>query len=139
MNWMIAAGALNGALAVMAGAFGAHGLKAKLTPELLATWGTGAEYHMYHALALVLVGVVAGAAPTGTINGAGIAMLVGIVLFSGSLYVLALTGVNYSLRYLKWSWLLRRYSHLIGRHDDPPVVRFDVLGKRPRPLAETGF
>ena len=94
MNWMIAAGALNGALAVMAGAFGAHGLKAKLAPELLATWGTGAEYHMYHALALVLVGVVAGAAPTGTINGAGIAMLVGILLFSGSLYVLALTGVK---------------------------------------------
>lgn len=94
MNWMIAAGALNGALAVMAGAFGAHGLKAKLTPELLATWGTGAEYHMYHALALVLVGIVAGATPTGTVNGAGIAMLVGIVLFSGSLYVLALTGVK---------------------------------------------
>lgn len=94
MNWMIVAGALNGALAVMAGAFGAHGLKAKLTPELLATWGTGAEYHMYHALALVLVGVVAGAAPTGMTNGAGIAMLAGIVLFSGSLYVLALTGVK---------------------------------------------
>ena len=95
MNWMIAAGALNGALAVMAGAFGAHGLKAKLAPELLATWHTGAEYHMYHALALVLAGVVAGAAPTTTLNAAGIALAAGMLLFSGSLYLLALTGVKW--------------------------------------------
>jgi uncharacterized membrane protein YgdD (TMEM256/DUF423 family) len=94
MNWMILAGALTGALGVMAGAFGAHGLKAKLTPELLATWSTGAEYHLYHALALLLVGALAGATPTGTLNGAGIALLLGIFLFSGSLYVLAFTGIK---------------------------------------------
>ncbi len=94
MNWMIATGAINGALAVMAGAFGAHGLKAKLTPELLATWNTGAEYHMYHALALVLAGIIAGAQPAGAVNTAGVALTVGIVLFSGSLYLLALTGVK---------------------------------------------
>lgn len=94
MNWIIVAGAVNGALAVMAGAFGAHGLKARLSPELLATWHTGAEYHMYHALALVLVGVLAGAAPNSTLNAAGIALLAGIVLFSGSLYALSLSGMK---------------------------------------------
>ena len=95
MNWMIAAGALNGALAVIAGAFGAHALKARLTPELLATWHTGSDYHMYHALALVLAGIVAGAQPTSQLNAAGVALLVGIVLFSGSLYLLALTGTKW--------------------------------------------
>lgn len=94
MNWMIALGALSGALAVMAGAFGAHDLKAKLSPELLATWGTAAEYHMYHALALVLVGVLAATQPQLSLSGPGAAFLVGIVLFSGSLYVLALSGVK---------------------------------------------
>lgn len=94
MNWIIAAGALNGALAVMAGAFGAHGLKARLSPELLATWQTGAEYHMYHALALLAVGALAAAQPQAPLNGPAIAMLVGILLFSGSLYALALTGIR---------------------------------------------
>lgn len=94
MNWMIAAGAVNGALAVLAGAFGAHGLKARLAPEFLATWNTGAEYHMYHALALVLAGIVAGAQPSATLQVSGIALLTGILLFSGSLYLLALTGVK---------------------------------------------
>ncbi|MFZ5724292.1 MAG: DUF423 domain-containing protein [Pseudomonadota bacterium] len=94
MNWMIATGAVSGALAVMAGAFGAHGLKARLAPELLATWNTAAEYHMYHALALLLAGVLAAAQPQLSLNGPGAAFLAGIVLFSGSLYVLALGGVK---------------------------------------------
>lgn len=94
MNWIIAAGAINGALAVIAGAFGAHGLKAKLSPELLATWQTGAEYHMYHALALVLIGAIAAAQPQTALNGPAVALLAGILLFSGSLYLLALTGMK---------------------------------------------
>lgn len=94
MNWIIAAGAVNGALAVMAGAFGAHGLKARITPELLTTWHTGAEYHMYHALALLLFGAIASAQPQVSLNGPAAALLVGILLFSGSLYLLALTGVK---------------------------------------------
>jgi len=94
MNWIIAAGAVNGALAVIAGAFGAHGLKTRLAPELLATWQTGAEYHMYHALALVLVGAIAAAQPPLALNGPAVALLLGILLFSGSLYVLALTGIR---------------------------------------------
>ncbi len=94
MNWMIVAGALNGALAVMAGAFGAHGLKARLPPELLATWQTGAEYHMYHALALLAVGAIAAVQPQAALGGPAVALLAGILLFSGSLYLLALTGVR---------------------------------------------
>lgn len=94
MNWIITAGAINGALAVMAGAFAAHGLKMKLSPDLLAVWHTGADYHMYHALALLLVGVLAAAQPQVSLNGPAAALLVGIVLFSGSLYLLALTGMK---------------------------------------------
>jgi uncharacterized membrane protein YgdD (TMEM256/DUF423 family) len=79
--------AINGALAVMAGAFAAHGLKARLSADALAVFETGARYHMYHALAMALAGLVAA-------RRAAIAFLAGIVLFSGSLYLLALTGVT---------------------------------------------
>ena len=79
--------AINGALAVMAGAFAAHGLKARLSADALAVFETGARYHMYHALAMALAGLMAA-------RRAAIAFLAGIVLFSGSLYLLALTGVT---------------------------------------------
>ena len=97
LSWLFV-GALNGFLSVAAGAFGAHALKARLGPDLLTVFETGARYHMYHALALVAVGLLsalrAPALPTGLLNGAGWAFLVGLVLFSGSLYALALTGVR---------------------------------------------
>jgi uncharacterized membrane protein YgdD (TMEM256/DUF423 family) len=95
--WLLL-GALNGFLSVAAGAFGAHALKARLGPDLLAVFETGARYHMYHALALLAVGLLAAVRPAGVpaglLNGAGWAFLVGILLFSGSLYALALTGVR---------------------------------------------
>ena len=78
--------AINGALAVMAGAFAAHGLKARLGADSLAVFETGARYQMYHALAMALAALIP-ARP------AAIAFLAGIVLFSGSLYLLALTGI----------------------------------------------
>lgn len=85
-------GALNAFLAVAAGAFGAHALKSRLTPDMLAVFETGARYQMYHALGLLAVGaLVAFGRPTGA---SGWLMLAGIVLFSGSLYALALTGVR---------------------------------------------
>lgn len=88
-------GALNAALAVALGAFAAHVLKARLAPELLAVFQTGVQYHFYHALGLLLVGLVAGrAVALPWLQGAGGAMLAGIVLFSGSLYALALTGLR---------------------------------------------
>jgi uncharacterized membrane protein YgdD (TMEM256/DUF423 family) len=84
-NWLGIA-AINGALAGMAGAFAAHGLKAHLSTDSLAVFETGARYHMYHALAMAAASLVP-ARP------ASVAFLGGIVLFSGSLYLLALTGI----------------------------------------------
>ncbi len=87
-------GALNALFSVAAGAFGAHALKARLPEDLLAIFETGARYQMYHALGLIAVGLVAQTRPSSLLTGAGWAMLLGIVLFSGSLYTLALTGVR---------------------------------------------
>jgi uncharacterized membrane protein YgdD (TMEM256/DUF423 family) len=89
----IAIGALNAALAVAAGAFAAHGLRDRLDARALEVFETGARYHMYHALALIAAGVVASSAVRGA-QIAGWIFQIGIVLFSGSLYALALTGVK---------------------------------------------
>jgi uncharacterized membrane protein YgdD (TMEM256/DUF423 family) len=86
-------GAINALVAVAAGAFGAHGLRSRVAPELLVTFETGARYHMYHALGLFAVAWVI-ARGGGAARPAGWLMLAGIVLFSGSLYALALTGVR---------------------------------------------
>jgi uncharacterized membrane protein YgdD (TMEM256/DUF423 family) len=92
MFWA-AAGALNAFLAVACGAFGAHALKRRLDGERLAVFETGARYHIYHSLALVAVSWLATMRGTGA-NAAGTLFLAGIVLFSGSLYALALSGVR---------------------------------------------
>jgi uncharacterized membrane protein YgdD (TMEM256/DUF423 family) len=86
-------GALAGAAGVGLGAFGAHGLRGRLSPEMLAVFETGVRYHMYHALALVATAVLAGRLDGRLVTAAGWLFTSGIVLFSGSLYVLALTGV----------------------------------------------
>ncbi|MCB1648931.1 MAG: DUF423 domain-containing protein [Pseudomonadales bacterium] len=87
---------INGFIAVSLGAFAAHGLKNALSPDLLATFQTGVQYHMYHALALLGVGVLALHFPAQTLlKAAGFLFLAGIVLFSGSLYVLALSGIRW--------------------------------------------
>jgi len=90
----VVAGAVSGAVAVAAGAFGAHALKERLPADLLAVFQTGAQYQMYHALALLAAGWVAARSPGGAASAAGILFLVGTVLFSGSLYALALSGVR---------------------------------------------
>src|SRR6185503_18447350 len=87
-------GALSGLLAVAAGAFGAHALKQRLSPELLSVWHTGATYQMFHALALVAVGILVARAPQAALGWAGWLFVAGTVLFSGSLYALALSGVR---------------------------------------------
>ncbi|HEX8700661.1 MAG TPA: DUF423 domain-containing protein [Myxococcaceae bacterium] len=94
MRMWIVLGAVNAFLSVAAGAFGAHALKARLSPDLLTIFETGARYHMYHALGLIAVGLVAQARPSPLLSAGGWAMLAGIVLFSGSLYALALSGVR---------------------------------------------
>ena len=87
-------GAISGLISVAAGAFGAHALKARLTEDLLAIFETGARYQMFHSLGLLLVGVLLLVRPQGGFAGVGWAWLVGIVVFSGSLYALALTGIR---------------------------------------------
>jgi uncharacterized membrane protein YgdD (TMEM256/DUF423 family) len=84
-----------GGLSVAAGAFGAHALKAILTPEMLAVFETAARYQMYHALALVAVGLSLQRADQSAFRRGGLAFLAGIALFSGSLYVLAFTGIRW--------------------------------------------
>ena len=79
-------GGLLAALAVGLGAIGAHALKSQLTPEQLATYHTAVQYQMYHAIGLVLVGLLGLNHRSRWFDGAGWAMLIGIVLFSGLLY-----------------------------------------------------
>jgi uncharacterized membrane protein YgdD (TMEM256/DUF423 family) len=90
-------GAVSALLAVAAGAFGAHALRARLSPELLAVFETGARYEMYHALGLFgvawVIGRAGGTAPQA--SWAGWLFLAGTVIFSGSLYLLALTGARW--------------------------------------------
>lgn len=92
---LVGLGAINGFLSVAAGAFGAHALKARLPADLLAAFETGARYQMFHALGLLAAGLLFAARPSALVAGAGWSMLAGIVLFSGSLFVLALTGVRW--------------------------------------------
>ena len=87
-------GAISAALAVALGAFAAHGLRSRISAEALATFETGARYHMYHALALLAVGWACARWPSAWASTAGWLFVAGTVLFSGSLYVLAMTGVR---------------------------------------------
>jgi uncharacterized membrane protein YgdD (TMEM256/DUF423 family) len=87
-----ALGSLLALLAVAAGAFGAHALRSRLTPEMLSAFEVGARYHMYHALALLAVAWAGTRWPGGAVTAAGWLFLAGIVVFSGSLYLLSLTG-----------------------------------------------
>lgn len=91
--WLALAAAY-GFLAVAFGAFGAHALRARLSAELLAVYRTAVEYHFYHALALLAVAVLASVRPAPLLNAAGACFALGILLFSGSLYALALSGVT---------------------------------------------
>ena len=83
------------AAAVAIGAFGAHGLKAHLAAEMLTVYKTGVEYHFYHALGLLLVGVLAVIMPNVYLKWSAIFLSVGIILFSGSLYALAVSGIKW--------------------------------------------
>jgi uncharacterized membrane protein YgdD (TMEM256/DUF423 family) len=89
------AGSISAFLAVAAGAFGAHALRARLSPDLLAVFETGARYQMYHALALFAVAWGASRWPVLSLRAAGWLFIGGTVLFSGSLYLLAVTGVRW--------------------------------------------
>ncbi len=83
-----------GALAVVAGAFGAHALQTRLSPALLAAYSTAVWYHLVHALALLGVAWAASRWPGRAANLAGWLFVAGVVFFSGSLYLLSLTGIQ---------------------------------------------
>jgi len=96
--WSVA-GATLMFLSVAIGAFGAHALKARLTPDMLAIFEVGVRYQVYHALGLFVVAWMAqmavGAREQNYVNAAGWLFIVGIALFSGTLYALALSGIRW--------------------------------------------
>ncbi|MEX2156997.1 MAG: DUF423 domain-containing protein [Gemmatimonadales bacterium] len=89
------AGSVSAFLAVAVGAFGAHALRSRLHPTLLAAFESGARYQMFHALALLAVAWAASRWPSLPVRAAGWLFIGGTVVFSGSLYVLALTGARW--------------------------------------------
>ncbi|MDO9425068.1 MAG: DUF423 domain-containing protein [Methylobacter sp.] len=95
MNFLLL-GALSALIGVGMGAFGAHGLKTVISPEMLIVYQTGASYQMYHALGLIGVALINRQTPdSGLLHWAGCLMFVGILLFSGSLYLLALLNLKW--------------------------------------------
>jgi uncharacterized membrane protein YgdD (TMEM256/DUF423 family) len=89
-------GAVNGFLSVLLGAFGAHALKGRIAANLLDIYQTGIQYHMVHALALILIGLIAvKEVNKSLLQWSGRALTLGILLFSGSLYALALSGKGF--------------------------------------------
>lgn len=92
MKLFLSLAALSGFMAVAAGAFGAHGLEGKVSARELEAFDTAARYQMYHALALVAVAWLADRSPSRAVTVAGWSFVIGTLLFSGSLYVMGLTG-----------------------------------------------
>ncbi len=91
--WLLLAAA-NGLIAVAAGAFAAHSLQKRMSPDTLAVFETAVRYQMYHGLALLAVACLARVAPAPGVTVAGWAFTIGIVLFSGSLYALCITSIR---------------------------------------------
>ena len=91
---LIMAGGILGLLGVVAGAMGVHALRDVLDAKALNTFETGVRFQMYHALALLAVGSLAGRWKTGFVKLSGVLFTAGVVLFSGSLYILAITGIG---------------------------------------------
>jgi uncharacterized membrane protein YgdD (TMEM256/DUF423 family) len=95
LKTFIVLGSLNAFLSVALGAFGAHGLKSKLSADMLAVYQTGVQYHAIHAIGLILIAILSDKLPgSSLIVWSGWSLFVGIILFSGSLYVLSITGIK---------------------------------------------
>ncbi len=90
-----ALGSLSGLLGVAAGAFGAHGLRNRLTSDMLEIWETAVRYQLYHALALLAVAWVVTRWPSAAATAAGWLFIAGTLVFSGSLYALSLSGIRW--------------------------------------------
>lgn len=101
MKKTLSIASISGLLCVALGAFGAHGLKPLLTPQMLTTYETGIRYQFYHTLALILIVVLYQFSKSKKLEIASYFFMSGIVLFSGSLYLLAITSINQNT----WTWL----------------------------------
>ncbi len=108
-GWFATGAALCG-LGVLLGAFGAHGLRARLSPEMLAVFETGVRYHLIHGLAVLAVAWAASRWTSALINAAGWLFVAGILIFSGSLYVLSISGV-------RWLGAVTRSGDCVSRSD----------------------
>lgn len=91
---LLVVGSLTMFVGVAAGAFGAHGLKSSVSPEMLSVWETGVTYQLIHAIGLLLIGLLMPRLGKAGLSQAGNWMFVGVILFSGSLYLLTLTGIR---------------------------------------------
>jgi uncharacterized membrane protein YgdD (TMEM256/DUF423 family) len=95
MKTFIIIGAINAFLSVALGAFGAHALEGKISQKYIETWNTGVLYQMFHALGILIIGVLIGnVSASSLLSWSGWLMLIGTILFSGSLYVLSLSGIK---------------------------------------------
>jgi uncharacterized membrane protein YgdD (TMEM256/DUF423 family) len=88
-------GSLSALLAVALGAFAAHGLRSRLSTEMLGVFEVGVRYHLYHALALLAVAWASTRWPGGAVTAPGWLFVVGIVVFAGSLYLLSISGLRW--------------------------------------------
>jgi len=94
MKLFLLFGVINGFLAVALGAFGAHGLEGKISDKALATWEKAVNYQMFHTMALFVVGILMGKVTGGNMGASGWFFFIGIILFSGSLYIYSLSGIK---------------------------------------------
>ncbi len=122
VNLMIGLGAFNAFIAVMAGAFAAHLLKGSLSIEYLNAFRTAADYQLMHGIGLIVIGILTKQNPNRCNFASAIFMFVGIVLFSGSLYILSLTGIKWlgmvtpigGICFLM-AWLVLGFNHLLSK------------------------
>ncbi|WP_174614979.1 DUF423 domain-containing protein [Virgibacillus ihumii] len=94
MKLFLLLGVINGFLAVALGAFGAHGLEGKLSEKMLGIWDKAVTYQMFHTMALLVTGLLCAKLQSGGMTWAGWMFFVGIILFSGSLYIYSLSGLK---------------------------------------------
>ena len=94
MKTFIILGAVNAFISVALGAFGAHGLEGKISEHYMSVWEKAVSYQMYHALGLIAVGILVQVTGAPLLGAAGWLMLLGIIFFSGSLYILAVSGIS---------------------------------------------
>lgn len=123
-NLFIGLGALSAFVSVAAGAFGAHALKQALQADMLAVYKTAVDYQFFHSLGLIAIGLLQRISPRRYHAAAAWTMLAGIIIFSGSLYILSISGIKWLGMItpvggicLLAAWLMLAIGHLTGAHN----------------------